>query len=181
MFSTHSPNLIFNFNSRQIRQVVLDEADCSVIRSHTDIGRILDDLGYGANDLMNVSFVFFVEGKQDKSRLPLLLKKYYSEITDLDGNLSRIAVITTNSCTNIKTYANLKYMNQLYIKDQFLMIRDGDGQDAEALLALAQAAQFGAGTMTEQDTDKMRKLYQVIKHTGKRKQSQKSVEKQSQE
>lgn len=133
MFSTHSPNLIFNFNSRQIRQVVLDEEDCSVIRSHTDIGRILDDLGYGANDLMNVSFVFFVEGKQDKSRLPLLLKKYYSEITDLDGNLSRIAVITTNSCTNIKTYANLKYMNQLYIKDQFLMIRDGDGQDAEAL------------------------------------------------
>ena len=54
-------------------------------------------------------------------------------------------------------------------------------QDAEALLALAQAAQFGAGTMTEQDTDKMRKLYQVIKYTGKRKQSQKSVEKQSQE
>ena len=54
-------------------------------------------------------------------------------------------------------------------------------QDAEALLALAQAAQFGAGTMTEQDTDKMRKLYQIIKHTGKRKQSQKSVEKQSQE
>lgn len=52
-------------------------------------------------------------------------------------------------------------------------------QDAEALLALAQAAQFGADTMTEQDTDKMRKLYQVIKHTGKRKQSQKSVEKQS--
>ena len=45
-------------------------------------------------------------------------------------------------------------------------------QDAEALLALAQAAQFGAGTMTEQDTDKMRKLCQVIKHTGKRKQSQ---------
>ena len=82
-------------------------------------------MGYGANDLMNVSFVFFVEGKQDKSRLPLLLKKYYSEITDPDGNLSRIAVITTNSCTNIKTYANLKYMNQLYIKDQFLMIRDG--------------------------------------------------------
>lgn len=133
IFSTHSPNLIFNFNSRQIRQVILDENDCSVIRNHTDIGRILDDLGYGANDLMNVSFVFFVEGKQDKSRLPLLLRKYYSEITDEDGRLSRIAVITTNSCTNIKTYANLKYMNQLYIRDQFLMIRDGDGQDAELL------------------------------------------------
>lgn len=47
---------------------------------------------------------------------------------DEDGNLSRVAIITTNSCTNIKTYANLKYMNQVYIRDQFLMIRDGDGK-----------------------------------------------------
>lgn len=97
----------------------------SVIREKTDLGRILDDLGYGASDLMNVSFVFIVEGKQDKSRLPLLLENYYSEIRDQEGRLSRISIITTNSCTNIKTYANLKYMNQVYIRDQFLMIRDG--------------------------------------------------------
>ncbi len=101
--------------------------------AHTDISNILDDLGYSANDLMNVNFVFIVEGKQDKSRLPLLLKKYYSEIYDQDGKLYRIAVITTNSCTNIKTYANLKYMNQIYLKDNFLMIRDGDGKDAREL------------------------------------------------
>lgn len=41
---------------------------------------------------------------------------------DENGNLQRIAIITTNSCTNIKTYANLKYMNQIYLKDNFLMI-----------------------------------------------------------
>ena len=82
---------------------------------------------------MNVDFVFIVEGKQDKSRLPLLLKQYYSEMYDAQGNLSRVAIITTNSCTNIKTYANLKYMNQIYIKDHFLMIRDGDGKDPEEL------------------------------------------------
>ena len=82
---------------------------------------------------MNVNFVFIVEGRQDKSRLPLLLRKYYSEMYDSDGNLSRIAIITTNSCTNIKTYANLKYMNQIYIRDQFLMIRDGDGDDPARL------------------------------------------------
>ncbi len=133
IFSTHSPNLIFNFNSRQIRQVVLDGNFCSAIREKTDIGSILDDLGYGAADLMNVSFVFFVEGKQDKSRFPLLLEKYYSEILDEEGRPSRISIITTNSCTNIKTYANLKYMNQLYIRDQFLMIRDGDGKDPKEL------------------------------------------------
>ena len=94
---------------------------------------VLDDLGYSANDLMNVNFVFIVEGKQDKSRLPLLIKKYYDETYEEDGTLSRIAIITTNSCTNIKTYANLKYMNQIYLQDNFLMIRDGDGKDANEL------------------------------------------------
>lgn len=133
MFTTHSPNLLPNYNSRQIRQVVLDKDGYSSIRKKTDISAILDDLGYTANDLMNVNFVFIVEGKQDKSRLPLLLKKYYSEVYDEQGRLSRIAIITTNSCTNIKTYANLKYMNQIYIKDQFLMVRDGDGQDPAEL------------------------------------------------
>nr|WP_330371312.1 AAA family ATPase [Enterocloster asparagiformis] len=133
IFKTHSPTLLFNFNSRQIRQVVLDGDRYSVLREKTDIGRILDDLGYGASDLMNVSFVFIVEGKQDKSRLPLLLERYYSEVYDSQGRLLRISIITTNSCTNIKTYANLKYMNQVYLRDQFLMIRDGDGKDPEEL------------------------------------------------
>lgn len=133
IFSTHSPNLLPNFNSRQIRQVVLDENGYSTVRRHTNISVILDDLGYSANDLMNVDFVFIVEGKQDKSRLPLLLKKYYSEMYDEEGRLSRVAIITTNSCTNIKTYANLKYMNQVYLKDNFLMIRDGDGKDSRML------------------------------------------------
>lgn len=129
IFTTHSPNLLPNFNSRQIRQVILGEDGSCNIRKKTDISAILDDLGYTAGDLMNVNFVFIVEGKQDKSRLPLLLGKYYAETTDSQGNLSRIAIITTNSCTNIKTYANLKYMNQIYLRDQFLMVRDSDGKD----------------------------------------------------
>ncbi len=133
IFCTHSPNLLSNFTSRQIRQVYLDEEGYPEVKEKTDISAVLDDLGYSANDLMNVNFVFIVEGKQDKSRLPLLIRKYYSETFDSDGNLSRIAIITTNSCTNIKTYANLKYMNQIYIKDNFLMIRDGDGKDSEEL------------------------------------------------
>ena len=133
IFSTHSPNLLANFNNRQIRQVVLGEDGYSQVCEKTDISAVLDDLGYSANDLMNVNFVFIVEGKQDKSRLPLLIKKYYSETYDEEGNLSRIAIITTNSCTNIKTYANLKYMNQIYLKDNFLMIRDGDGKDSDML------------------------------------------------
>lgn len=133
IFTTHSPNLLANFNSRQIRQVILREDGASDIRKSTDISAILDDLGYTAGDLMNVNFVFIVEGKQDKSRLPLLLGRYYSETVDSHGNLSRIAIITTNSCTNIKTYANLKYMNQIYLRDQFLMVRDSDGKEPALL------------------------------------------------
>ena len=48
--------------------------------------------------------------------------------------LQRISIIPTNSCTNIKTYANLKYINKLYLKDQFLMIRDSDGKKPEHLV-----------------------------------------------
>ncbi len=133
LFTTHSPNLLPNFKSQEIRQVAIQKDGSCGIREKTDISAILDDLGYTAADLMNVNFVFIVEGKQDKFRLPILLQKYYAETMDQEGNLSRIAIITTNSCTNIKTYANLKYMNQIYLRDQFLMIRDSDGKDPSVL------------------------------------------------
>ena len=133
IFTTHSPNMVSNFTRGQVCQVVLDREGYSIARQNADIDDILNDLGYSANDFLNVDFVFIVEGKQDKNRLPLLLEKYYSDIHDENGELSRISIITTNSCTNIKTYANLKYMNQLYLRDQFLMIRDGDGKNAEEL------------------------------------------------
>lgn len=133
IFTTHSPNMVANFTRGQICQIVLDGEGYSTVRQNADIDDILNDLGYSANDLLNVDFVFIVEGKQDKTRFPLLLEKYYADMYDKNGDLSRISIITTNSCTNIKTYANLKYMNQLYLRDQFLMIRDSDGKDPEEL------------------------------------------------
>lgn len=133
IFTTHSPNMVSNFTRGQVCQVILDKEGHSVARQNAEIDDILNDLGYSANDFLNVDFVFIVEGKQDKNRLPLLLEKYYSDIHNENGEMSRISIITTNSCTNIKTYANLKYMNQLYLRDQFLMIRDGDGKNREEL------------------------------------------------
>ncbi len=133
IFTTHSPNMVANFTSGQLCQIYLDREGYSSVRRDTDLDDVLNDLGYSANDFLNVDFVFIVEGKQDQSRLPLLLEKYYSEVQNEKGELSRISILTTNSCTNIKTYANLKYMNQLYLRDQFLMIRDGDGKNREEL------------------------------------------------
>lgn len=150
IFSTHSPNMIFNFSSKQIKQVVLDKEYYTTIKGDVEVDDILDDLGYTANDLLNVSFVFIVEGKQDSQRLPLLLEKYYSEVIDENGKPMRISVIQTNSCTNIQTYANLKYINQLYLKDQFLMIRDSDGKNPKYLVK--QLCSYYAQREKEQDT-----------------------------
>lgn len=152
IFTTHSPNMVVNFTKGQICQIVLDEEGYSTAHQNADIDEILDDLGYSANDFLNVDFVFIVEGKQDKTRFPLLLEKYYPEARDKNGGLSRIAIITTNSCTNIKTYANLKYMNQLYLRDQFLMIRDGDGKDPEELAG--QLCRYYS-EQNQQDIDKL--------------------------
>ncbi len=152
IFTTHSPNIVANFTRGQICQMVLDDAGYAMARQNADIDDILDDLGYSANDFLNVDFVFIVEGKQDKSRFPLLLEKYYSDVHDEEGNLSRISIVTTNSCTNIKTYANLKYMNQLYLRDQFLMVRDGDGKDPELLAE--QLCEYYA-ERNNQDIDKL--------------------------
>lgn len=156
IFSTHSPNMVFNFSSRQIKQVVLDSEYYTVIKEDTDIDQILDDLGYTANDLLNVSFVFIVEGKQDANRLPLLLQKYYSEIFDENGKVQRVSIIQTNSCTNIQTYAQLKYINKLYLKDQFLMIRDSDGKNPKHLVK--QLCSYYAQREKEQDTGNLPKV-----------------------
>lgn len=156
IFSTHSPNMIFNFSSRQIKQVLLDSEYYTVIKEDSDIDQILNDLGYTANDLLNVSFVFIVEGKQDASRLPLLLQKYYSEIFDEDGKPQRVSIIQTNSCTNIQTYAQLKYINKLYLKDQFLMIRDSDGKNPKHLVK--QLCNYYAQREKEQDVGNLPKV-----------------------
>jgi putative ATP-dependent endonuclease of the OLD family len=136
IFTTHSPQMIFNFSTKQIRHVIIDKKNHDTqIGKYRSIDRILDDLGYSASDSMDASFVFIVEGKDDRSRLPLILEKYYSEIRKEDGELNRIAIIPTNSCTNIKTYANLKFINRGYLKNNFMMIRDSDGKNPEALVA----------------------------------------------
>ena len=80
---------------------------------------------------------------------------------DENGELSRAAIITTNSCTNIKTYANLKYMNQIYLRDQFLMIRDGDGEDSQKLKS--QLCKYYEDRNRE-DADKLPKVTDVKAH-----------------
>ncbi|MBN2221865.1 MAG: AAA family ATPase, partial [Vallitaleaceae bacterium] len=113
IYTTHSPYMLYNFNNRQIQQITVDaQSHDTILGPALDLDDILDDLGYSANDMIGADFVFIVEGKDDRSRLPLLLENYYSELQNEDGEINRIAIIPTNSCTNIKTYANLKFINK---------------------------------------------------------------------
>lgn len=57
--------MVVNFTRGQVCQMVLDEEGYSIARQNADIDDILNDLGYSANDFLNVDFVFIVEGKQD--------------------------------------------------------------------------------------------------------------------
>ncbi len=53
IFTTHSPHMLYNFSTRQIRQITVSRERDTVIGRASDIDRILEDLGYSANDLMS--------------------------------------------------------------------------------------------------------------------------------
>ena len=55
---------------------------------------------------MNVSFVFIVEGKQDKNRLPLLLEKYYSEAINEFRNKINSAFASSANISILETKNN---------------------------------------------------------------------------
>ncbi len=71
IFTTHSPHMLYNFSTKQIKQIAISyENQNTVLGTAAGIDQILDDLGYTANDMINADFVFIVEGKDDRSRLP---------------------------------------------------------------------------------------------------------------
>ena len=110
----------------------IDEDSYSVAKKKTNISSVLDDLGYNASDLMNVDFVFIVEGKQDKYRLPLLLNHYYSEIYDEDGRLNR-SDPDNKQLYQYQDVCQLKIYKSALYEGSFLMIRDSDGKDRDML------------------------------------------------
>lgn len=103
----------------------------------------VEDLGNGMKSIYMLSLLeTYIE---DEKRIPSIIMVEYPELF-LHPSLQKAACeilyrlsqknqvfFTTHSCTNIRTYANLKYINQVYLQDQFLMIRDGDGKDPEEL------------------------------------------------
>lgn len=125
IFTSHSPIMLREFSTNDIRKVMLDESNYCSIVTETTIDDVLNEIGYSSQDILNTDFVFFVEGPDDKEILEFILKKYY------DVELERISVIDTKSCNNLNFYASLRFLDKTTIGDDFAIIRDADTKSKE--------------------------------------------------
>lgn len=122
-FTTHSPLMLRDFQSDDIRNVKLNETDYHTEIETTKLDDILDEIGYSTQDIINTDFIIFVEGTTDKEVVELIIKKYY------DIDIERITVIDTKSCNNIVFYASLRFLEKTKMGDNFVIIRDCDTKD----------------------------------------------------
>ncbi|MFR7427690.1 MAG: ATP-dependent nuclease [Ruminococcus sp.] len=120
IFTTHSPIMLREFSTQNIRKVKLDEERYCSIAENTTIDNVLKEIGYSSQDVLNTDFILFVEGQDDKYIVERILYKYY------DIDLERLSVIDTKSCKTIGFYATLRFLEKTTMSDEFAIIRDAD-------------------------------------------------------
>lgn len=120
IFTTHSPIMLREFSTQNIRKVKLDEERYCSIAENTTIDDVLKEIGYSSQDVLNTDFILFVEGKDDKYIVERILDKYY------DIYLERLSVIDTKSCKTIGFYVTLRFLEKTTMSDEFAIIRDAD-------------------------------------------------------
>ncbi|WP_031517681.1 ATP-dependent nuclease [Desulfofalx alkaliphila] len=126
VFSTHSPLLLKDFELKSVLKVSLNQHYETNVQV-TDLEGVLYELGYSTEDVLLTEFVIILEGPDDRERLRLIIERFY----DLD--IDKIFFLDTKSCTNIETYATLRFLGKTIMKDKFLIIRDSDTQDKEVI------------------------------------------------
>lgn len=119
MFTSHSPIMLREFCSDDIKRVSLDE-NYSSVASLTSIDEVLTEIGYSTQDVLNTDYIVFVEGRDDREIIGYLLKKYY------DIELDNISIIDTGSCKNLSFYATLKFLEKTTMTNNFAIVRDAD-------------------------------------------------------
>lgn len=128
IYTTHTTMMTNNININQIRNTRYEESTLESKYELTTIDEIIKELGYSTKDILNVDFVFLLEGKQDVNRLKLIIDKFYNV------DINRINFIACNSCSNLKTFATLKFLECTTWKENFAIIRDMDSRRKEVLI-----------------------------------------------
>lgn len=122
IFSTHSPLMLKNFETKQVKKVFLNNDNETIITS-TNLDGVLNELGYSTGDFLHTDFTIFLEGPDDKERLIKIIERFYNI------DIKKITFIDTKSCRNIEIYATLRFLNKTVMKDDFIIIRDSDTKD----------------------------------------------------
>ena len=125
-FTTHSPLLLKNFDATHIRKTKLNCRFKTEI-STTNLSEILNEIGYSTADLLQTEYTIICEGQNDKERISQVIEKFY------DVDLRNIFFIEARSCSNIETYATIKFLDRTELKDRFTIIRDSDTEDVQKI------------------------------------------------
>lgn len=128
IFSTHSTLMFKDFNINCVKKISIENYETKIYQWEYE--EIIDELWYSTIDILNWKFILLVEWVQDKQRFLYLLKKFY-KINDND--FKEIIIISTDWCSNIWYYATLKFLDKLYLKENFCIIRDSDWKDKNSI------------------------------------------------
>lgn len=129
IFTTHSPVMISEiWINDSIKLVKIENGETKF--ENMDIKSIIDELGIKYEDVLNPKVIVFVEGPTDVlfyNAVVSLLKPKLEE----EQKERRIKFIDSNGVRNIKTFAYIKIINSDRVKNNFYVIKDGDGRNPE--------------------------------------------------
>ena len=129
VFSTHSPIMLSQFETNNIRKVSISYNEYETQITKTNLDDVLEEIGYATQDIILKDFVLIVEGKDDVEAYKAIIERFY------EIDFSKICIIDAKSCLSIGTYATLRFLNNTTFKDSYAVIRDSDTMeydDAEA-------------------------------------------------
>jgi len=120
MFSTHSPIMLSQFETKNIRKVSISCTEYETQITNTTLDDVLSEIGYATQDIILKDFVLIVEGKDDVEAYKAIIERFY------EIDFSKICIIDAKSCLSIGTYATLRFLNNTTLKDSYAVIRDSD-------------------------------------------------------
>ena len=120
IFTTHSPIMIADiWLTESVRQIRLNENGETQVEG-VKVEDVIDELGIRYEDVLNPKLIVFVEGDNDVA--------FYEKL-GIKG--PKLRIIATDGFRAIHYYAFIKIISSEYVKNEFVLIADSDGEDPE--------------------------------------------------
>lgn len=123
LFTSHSPITVSKLEKNQVKLVRKMSGRATVEDIVPKL--VIDELGIKADDIITNKGIIFVEGKDDKRIVEMLLEKIE------EGLSSKINVLDAGSCDNLKFYANAELLINNSFNVPILIFRDSDTKERE--------------------------------------------------